>query len=106
MRENVEVMREEVTIERHPISASDASRLGAADIGEDEIRVPIMREEVVTEKRVVPTEEIVVHKHAVTEQTPVEADVRRERIDVSGDEELVDREDATRRQRAGGGNRG
>jgi uncharacterized protein (TIGR02271 family) len=79
VRENVEVMREEVTIERHPISASDASRLGAADIGEDEIRVPIMREEVVAEKRVVPTEEIVVHKHAVTEQTPVEADVRRER---------------------------
>jgi uncharacterized protein (TIGR02271 family) len=79
VRQNVEVIREEVTIERHPVSAADASRFGAADIGEDEIRVPIMREEAVAEKRVVPTEEIVVRKHAVTEQTPVEADVRRER---------------------------
>ena len=79
VRQNVEVTRDEVTIERHPVSAADASRFGAADIGEDEIRVPIMREEAVAEKRVVPTEEIVLTKHAVSEQAPVEADVRRER---------------------------
>ncbi|MDF1503654.1 PRC and DUF2382 domain-containing protein [Roseisolibacter sp. H3M3-2] len=77
VRESVPLMREEVTIERHPVSA-DAYR-GDLDIGEDEIRVPLMREEAVVEKRVVPTEEVVLRKQAVTEQQEVEADLRRER---------------------------
>jgi uncharacterized protein (TIGR02271 family) len=70
------VRREEVTIERHPVNAA---AVGDVAIGEDEIRVPVMREEVVAEKRVVPTEEVVVRKHAVTEERVVEDDVRRER---------------------------
>lgn len=93
---------EHVRVERRPVD--DAT--GAAELREGEIRVPIMEEEVVVEKRPVVKEEVVVTREVATETQQVEADVRRERIDVSGDEELVDREDATRRQRAGGGNRG
>ena len=78
VRETVGLMREEVTIERHPVSA-DTANLRDATIGEDEIRVPLMREEAVIEKRVVPTEEIVLNKRAVTEDQNVEADLRRER---------------------------
>jgi uncharacterized protein (TIGR02271 family) len=78
VRETVGLTREEVTIERRPLAA-DAANMGDAEIGEDEIRVPVMREEAVVEKRVVPTEEVVVRKEAVAEQQPVEADVRRER---------------------------
>jgi uncharacterized protein (TIGR02271 family) len=78
VRETVGLAREEVTIERHPVSA-DAAGMRDAQIGEDEIRVPVMREEVVVEKRVVPTEEIVLRKQAVTEEQNVEADLRRER---------------------------
>ena len=78
VRETVGLMREEVTIERHPVSA-DSANLRDATIGEDEIRVPLMREEAVVEKRVVPTEEIVLNKRAVTEEQNVEADLRRER---------------------------
>jgi len=78
VRETVGLVREEVTIERHPVSA-DSARLTDATIGEDEIRVPLMREEAVVEKRVVPTEEIVLNKRAVTEEQNVEADLRRER---------------------------
>ena len=78
VRETVGLVREEVTIERHPVSA-DSARLADATIGEDEIRVPLMREEAVVEKRVVPTEEIVLNKRAVTEEQNVEADLRRER---------------------------
>ena len=76
VRETVPLVREEVTIERHPVSASAAAN---ATIGEDHIRVPLMREEAVVDKRVVATEEVVVRKHAVTEQQNVEADLRRER---------------------------
>jgi uncharacterized protein (TIGR02271 family) len=76
VRETVPVMHEEVRIERHPVSAESARDL---QIGEDEIRVPVMREEVVAEKRVVPKEEVVLTKQAVTEERVVEEDLRRER---------------------------
>jgi len=78
VRETVPVTREEVTVERRPLSADSAR---GADIGEDEIRVPLMAEEVVAEKRVVPKEEVVLKKHAVTEERVVEEDLRRERVD-------------------------
>ncbi len=90
VRETVPVQREEVTVERRPVSA-DASRAdaaagpGAATLGESEIRVPVMAEEVVTRKRVVPKEEIVIRKHAVTDQQTVEDTVRKERVEVDRD---------------------
>jgi uncharacterized protein (TIGR02271 family) len=83
---------------------SDAT--GTAELREGEIRVPIMEEEIVVEKRPVVKEEIVVTREVATETENVEAEVRREQIDISGDEQLVDRDGTTRRQRAGGGNRG
>jgi len=83
VRETVGLMREEVTIERHPISA-DAATQGNVTLGEGEIRVPLMREEAVVEKRVVPTEEVVLRTNSVTEQQEVEADLSYERLDTTG----------------------
>jgi uncharacterized protein (TIGR02271 family) len=83
VQERVEVTREEVTIERRPLSADASSDV---QIGEDEIRIPVMEEEVVVEKRVVPTEEVIVSKEAVTEDRTVEADLRRERVDYDENE--------------------
>ena len=83
VRESVPVTREEVTIERRPLSADAATD---ADIGEDEIRIPLMAEEVVVDKRVVPKEEVVARKHAVQEEKTVEADLRRERVDYDEDD--------------------
>ena len=79
--ESVPTMREEVTVERRPVTDPLAAS-GQARIEGDEIRIPLSEEEVVVEKRVVPKEELVVKKHQVIEETPVEADVRRERLDV------------------------
>ncbi|HEU4457114.1 MAG TPA: DUF2382 domain-containing protein [Longimicrobium sp.] len=79
--ENVQTRREEVTLERRPITDPMAAREGARIEG-DEIRIPLHEEEVVVEKRVVPTEELVVRKHQVVENTPVEADLRREHLEV------------------------
>jgi uncharacterized protein (TIGR02271 family) len=86
--EMVETRREEVTLERRPITDPMAARQGARIEG-DEIRIPLHEEEVVVEKRVVPTEELVVKKHQVIEETPVEADLRRERLEVRDDSGLA-----------------
>lgn len=75
----VPVTREEVTIERRPAPPGASAK---PEIGENEVRIPIMEEEAVVEKRVVPKEEIVVEKHAVQGEQKVEADVRKERVDV------------------------
>ncbi|MBA2670349.1 MAG: DUF2382 domain-containing protein [Gemmatimonadetes bacterium] len=89
VRESVPVMHEEVTVERRPIQ--DGMH-GKARIEEDEVRVPIYEEELVVDKRVVPTEEIVVKKREVVENETVEADLRRERVDINkeGDVDLRD----------------
>ncbi|HLL46804.1 MAG TPA: DUF2382 domain-containing protein [Longimicrobiaceae bacterium] len=87
----VTTMREEAVIERRPIS--DATlQAGTARIEGDEIRIPLMEEEVIVEKRVVPTEELVVRKHTVQETETVEADLRKERVDINrqGDAQLRD----------------
>ena len=88
VRQPVTRMREEVTIERHAVEGQHS---GDIDIGEDEIRIPVVEEEVVVEKRPVVKEEIIVKKHAVSEDRTVEADVRRERIDVDDSTAHTDR---------------
>ena len=88
VRQPVTRMREEVTVERRPVEGRTA---GDIDIGEDEIRVPVIEEELIVEKRPVVKEEIVVKKRAVTDERTVEADVRRERIEVDDSTAHTDR---------------
>ena len=77
--EPITTRREEVVIERRPV---EAGARADASIADDEIRIPLMEEEVVVEKRPVVKEELVVGKRAVEEQEIVEADVRREEFDI------------------------
>lgn len=93
---------EHVRVERRPVNEAT----GTAELRAGEIRVPVMEEEVIVEKRPVVKEEVIVTREMATETEQVETDVRRERIDVSGDEGLVEGDATARRQRAGGGNRG
>ena len=81
VEEQVELVREEVTVERRPLNA-DSATADISDIREEEIRVPVMREEAVVEKRTVPIEEVVVRKEAVSENQTVGADLRKETLDV------------------------
>jgi uncharacterized protein (TIGR02271 family) len=71
--------REEVHVERVPVEGREAPE---AEIGEGEISVPVVEEEVVVEKRPEVKEEIRIRKDLVEEEEVVEADVRREEIDV------------------------
>ncbi|HEX8243205.1 MAG TPA: PRC and DUF2382 domain-containing protein, partial [Longimicrobium sp.] len=82
VRESVPVMREQVTVERRPITEPNAGT--EARFEGDEIRIPVVEEEVVVEKRPVVREELVVRKHQVQDQQVVEADLRRERAEVRG----------------------
>lgn len=81
---DVPLRHEEVDIERRPITGgySAAGATGATIGGDEEIRMKLHAEEAVVEKRVVPTEELVVRKREVVETENVEADLRRERAEV------------------------
>jgi uncharacterized protein (TIGR02271 family) len=87
-RERIEVptRHEEVSVERVPM-AGEATE---AQIGEDEVSMPVVEDEVVVEKRTVAKEEIRVRKDAVEDTEVVEEDVRKEEVEV---------EDATERGR-------
>jgi len=76
---DVPVQREEVVIERHPASG----RASSSDIRSgEEIRIPVMEEEVSVEKQAVVKEEVTVGKRTVNETEHVSGDVRKENVRV------------------------
>jgi uncharacterized protein (TIGR02271 family) len=79
-REQMEVptRREEVHVDRVPVEG-EASE---AEIGDEEIRVPVTEEEAVVEKRPVAKEEVRIRKDVVEDTEVVEEDVRREEVDI------------------------
>jgi len=90
--ENVErtvpVEREEVRVEREPIT--DANRdeaLDGPEISEEEHEVTLHTEEPVVEKRAVPKERVRLDKDVVTDEETVSEEVRKERIEAEGDAE-------------------
>lgn len=78
------------------IEHAEVERLapGPADSGEVEtlpdgsVSIPVFEEQLVVEKRLVVRERIVIRKHTVTEEHLVEADLRRERVEVDADPEV------------------
>jgi uncharacterized protein (TIGR02271 family) len=79
----VPVEREEVRVEREPITDAniDAAMAGPA-ISEEEHEVILHEEEPVVEKRTVPKERVRLGKEAVTEEQQVTEEVRKEQIDI------------------------
>jgi uncharacterized protein (TIGR02271 family) len=88
VREDIPVTREEVTVERRPVQGGMEGR---AQIGEEDIRIPVTEEKLVAEKRTVAKEELVVKKHQVTDSEIVEADLRKEHADVRREENINSR---------------
>ena len=86
VQQTVPVQREEVRVEREPITEGNADQaLAGPDISEEEHEVTLHEEEVVTEKRAVPKERVRMSKDTVTDEQTVSEDVRKERIEVEGD---------------------
>ncbi|HYP48204.1 MAG TPA: PRC and DUF2382 domain-containing protein [Thermoleophilaceae bacterium] len=86
VQQTVPVQREEVRIEREPITDAnvDAATSGPA-ISEEEHEVTLHEEEVVVDKRAVPKERVRLDKETVTEDKVVSEEVRKERIETDGD---------------------
>jgi uncharacterized protein (TIGR02271 family) len=82
----VPVQREEVRVEREPITDAnlDAATSGPA-ISEEEHEVTLREEEPVVEKRVVPRERVRLDTETVTDERQVSEEVRKEQVEVEGD---------------------
>jgi uncharacterized protein (TIGR02271 family) len=82
VKQTVPVEREEVRIEREPITDANVGRAtdGPA-ISEEEREVVLHEEKPVVEKKVVPKERVRLEKDQVTEDREVSGEVRKERID-------------------------
>jgi uncharacterized protein (TIGR02271 family) len=90
--QTVPVTREEVRIEREPIT--DANIGNAYDgpaISEEEHEVTLHAERPVVEKEAVPVERVRLEKDVVTEQETVSADLQKEQIETDGGMGTTDR---------------
>ncbi len=84
--ETVPVSREEVRIEREPITHANVDdALDGPELSEEEHEVTLRAEEPVVEKRVVPKERMRMDKETFTDERQVSEEVRREEVEVDGD---------------------
>jgi uncharacterized protein (TIGR02271 family) len=82
----VPVQREEVRVEREPITeANREAAHSGPDIAEAEHEVVLHEEEPVVEKRVVPKERVRLSKDTEVDEHAVSEEVRKERVDFEGD---------------------
>jgi uncharacterized protein (TIGR02271 family) len=90
----VPVQREEVRVEREPITDAnlDQATSGPA-ISEEEHEVTLREETPVVEKRAVPKERVRLDTETVTEDRQVSEEVRKEQIEVEGDQDQLRRQD-------------
>jgi uncharacterized protein (TIGR02271 family) len=85
-QQTVPVRREEVRVEREPITDGNVDKaLDGPEISDEEHEVTLHEEEVVTEKRAVPKERVRLSKDTITDEETVSDDVRKEQIEVEGD---------------------
>jgi len=83
--ETVPVSREEVRVEREPITdANVGNALDGPAISEEEHEVTLHAERPVVEKEAVPVERVRLDTETVTDHERVSADVRKEEIEVDG----------------------
>jgi uncharacterized protein (TIGR02271 family) len=88
VQKTVPVSREEVRVEREPITDANVDEaMSGAEISEGEHEVVLHEEEPVVEKRTVPKERVRLGKDTTTEERPVSEEVRKERIEAEGAQE-------------------
>jgi uncharacterized protein (TIGR02271 family) len=86
VEQTVPVRREEVRVEREPITEENADEaLRGEEISEAEHEVTLKQEEPVVEKRTVPKERVRLEKDVQTGEEQVSEQVRKERVEVEDD---------------------
>jgi uncharacterized protein (TIGR02271 family) len=92
VQQTVPVKREEIRVEREPITdANIGDATSGPELSEEEHEVVLHAEEPVAEKRVVPKERVRLDKDVETDERTVSETVAREEIDVEGDADRRDR---------------
>ncbi|KUG61906.1 hypothetical protein AVL61_11325 [Kocuria rosea subsp. polaris] len=93
---DVPLEREEVRVERTPLNGDEAT---TGTIGEEDVEVSLHEERPVVAKETVGVEKVGLEKETVRDTERVEADVRKEQVDVENDAErgagLTDRDRGT-----------
>ena len=88
VEQTVPLQREEVRVEREPITDANVDRaVDGPEISEEEHEVTLHTEEPVVEKRTVPKERVRLDKDVHTDEETVSEEVRKERIEADGDAE-------------------
>jgi uncharacterized protein (TIGR02271 family) len=91
VQQTVPIQREEVRLEREPITDANVDRATSGpDISEEEHEVVLHAEEPVAQKRVVPKERVRLGKDVETDERTVSEEVRKEQVEVD-DERRSDR---------------
>jgi uncharacterized protein (TIGR02271 family) len=86
VQEAVPVRREDVRVEREPITDENVDEaMSGPDISEGEHEVTLKEEEVVVEKRAVPKERVRLEKDVETDEEQVSEQVRKEKVEVEDD---------------------
>ena len=83
VQQTVPVRREEVRVEREPITDANVEPATAGPaISDEQHEVVLHEEELVVEKRVVPKERVRLEKDMITDEKHISEEVRKEKIDV------------------------
>jgi uncharacterized protein (TIGR02271 family) len=83
----IPVQREEVRLEREPITDANVDQaLDGPEISEEEHEIVLHEEQPVVEKRVVPKERVALRKDTVSDEHEVSEQVRKEQIESEGEE--------------------
>ena len=86
VQQTVPVQREEVRVEREPITDGNVDdALDGPAISDEEHEVILTEERPVVEKETVPVERVRLDKDTVTDEQQVSEEIRKEQIDVEGD---------------------
>jgi uncharacterized protein (TIGR02271 family) len=86
VQQTIPVQREEVRVEREPITdANIDDATSGPEISDEEHEVTLHEEEPVVEKRTVPKERVRLDKETVVDEQTVSEEVRKEQIEADGD---------------------
>ena len=80
---------EHAEVDRQPAAEADSGEVETLPDGS--VSIPVFEEQLVIEKRMVVRERVIIRKRRVIEEHLVEADLRRERVEVDTDEPVADR---------------
>jgi len=86
VQQTVELGVERADVERQAAEEGDSGEI--ITLPDGSVSIPLFEEELVVTKRLVVRERIVIRKHTVSEQRTVDAELRRERIEVERDGEV------------------